>query len=84
MGAPYPPGYFTDPPRYASADQRLSAFGALTVGLKVAMKVTPNWTADVKFEHYEQRAAWRLGGNGSPGLDPFRANFFQIGLSTRF
>jgi hypothetical protein len=54
------------------------------VGLKVAMKVTPNWTADVKFEHYEQRAAWRLGGNGSPGLDPFRANFFQIGLSTRF
>ena len=84
VGAPYPPGYFTDPPRYASADQRLSAFGALTVGLKVAMKVTPNWTADVKFEHYEQRAAWRLGGNGSPGLDPFRANFFQIGLSTRF
>ncbi len=84
VGAPYPPGYFTDPPRYASPDQRLSAFGAITVGLKVAMKVTQDWTVDAKVERYEQRSDWRIGGHGSPGLDPFRATFFQVGLSTRF
>ena len=32
VGAPYPPGYFTNPPQYSSADQRLAAFGAVTVG----------------------------------------------------
>lgn len=83
LGAPYPPGYFTNTPKYSSADQRLSAFGAITVGLKAALKVTENWTVDAKVEHYEQRAGWRIG-HGSPGLDPFRATFFQIGISTRF
>ena len=84
VGAPYPVGYFDNPPKYISADQRLSAFGAITVGLKVAMKVTADWTVDAKVERYEQRSDWRLGGRASPGLDPFRATFFQIGLSTRF
>ncbi|OYT99264.1 MAG: hypothetical protein CFE40_05180 [Burkholderiales bacterium PBB1] len=83
VGAPYPPGYFTNTPRYSSADQRLSAFGAVTVGLKAAFKVTQNWTVDAKVERYEQRAGWRIG-RGSPGLDPFRATFVQIGISTRF
>lgn len=84
VGAPYPVGYFTNPPKYISADQRLSAFGAITVGLKVAMKVTADWTVDAKVERYEQRSDWRLGGRASPGLDPFRATFFQVGVSTRF
>lgn len=83
VGAPYPPNYFVNTPQYSSADQRLSAFGAITVGLKMAMKVTADWTVDAKVEHYEQRAGWRIG-RGSPGLDPFRATFFQIGISTRF
>lgn len=84
VGAPYPPGYFTNTPRYASADQRLSAFGAITVGLKLAMKVTQDWTIDLKAERYEQRGDWRIGGHGSPGLEPFRATFVQFGISTRF
>jgi hypothetical protein len=39
---------------------------------------------DVKGEYYEQRAGWRLGGTGSPGLLPFKATFVQLGLTKKF
>jgi len=84
VGAPYPPGYFTNPPKYVSPDQRLSAFGAVTVGLKLGVQLDTDWSADLKVEQYEQRSNWRLGGSGSPGLDPFRARFIQVGLNKRF
>lgn len=84
VGAPYPPGFFTNPPEFASADQRLSAFGGVTVGLKLGIQFTPDWSADLKAERYEQRSNWRVGGAGSPGLDPFSASFFQIGVNKRF
>ena len=84
VGAPYPPGFFTNPPEFASADQRLAAFGGVTVGLKLGVQFTPEWSADLKAERYEQRSKWRVGGAGSPGLDPFSANFFQVGINKRF
>ncbi len=84
VGAPYPQGYFTNPQRYLSPDQRLSAFGAITLGLKLGVQLTPDWSSDVKFERYEQRSNWRVGGQGSPGIDPFKASFFQLGLNKRF
>ncbi len=84
LGPPYPPGYFTNPPRYISGDQRLSAFGALTLGLKVGVQLSPQWSADLKGEYYEQRSGWRIGGSGSPGLAPLRATFWQVGVSRRF
>ncbi|MBK8104178.1 MAG: DUF3570 domain-containing protein [Betaproteobacteria bacterium] len=37
LGAPLPPGYVEAPPRYLSADQRLSAFGAVTLGIRLAL-----------------------------------------------
>jgi Protein of unknown function (DUF3570) len=84
LGAPYPPGYFTNPPQYSSADQRLSAFGAVTLGLDLAYNVTRDWMVDLKVQRYEQRSNWRVGGNGSPGLDPFSATYVQVGIETRF
>ncbi len=84
VGAPYPPGYFTNPPLYASPDQRLSAFGALTVGLKLGVQISTDWSTDLKYERYEQRSKWRIGGEGSPGIDPFSAYFFQLGVNKRF
>jgi hypothetical protein len=70
-------------PRYSSADQRLSAFGALTAGLKAELRLG-NWSTDLKVERYEQRANWRAGGTGSPDIDPFYANIYQLGVATRF
>ena len=67
-----------------SEDQRLSAFGALTMGLKVARRLDEDWTADLKFEGYEQRGAWSRTGTGTEGLLPFRARSIQVGLARAF
>lgn len=69
---------------YVSFDQRLSAFGARTYGMKIAKTFASNWTVDLKYERYLQRTDWRLFGAGSPDLDSFTANMFQIGVSYRF
>ena len=83
-GAPYPPGYLEAPPRFLSPDARLSAFGAVSVSLKLAVRLNTRWSADLKLERYEQRSAWRMGGPGSPGLAPLSANFLTWGLSGAF
>lgn len=67
-----------------SADQRLAAFGAVTLSMKVSYAFRPDTVADVKFETYRQTAGLHLGAAGSPGLDPFNAQFVQVGLTHRF
>ncbi len=81
LGAPFPPGYVFGGSAFTSADQRLSAFGAVTAGLKVAKQIDRDWSVDLKLEHYEQRGAWRVFGNGSPGLAPMRASSLQVGFT---
>ena len=67
-----------------SADQRLSAFGAVTASLKVGYAYDADTSVDLKLESYRQTAGLRLGGAGSPGLAPFNARFVQVGLTHRF
>ncbi len=67
-----------------SFDQRLSAFGARTFGLKLGKQINADWQVDVKFEHYEQRGGWHLGSSGSPGLAPFSARTVQAGFTRQF
>lgn len=69
---------------YLSLDQRLSSYGALTLGIKVSKRIAKEWLVDVKYENYEQRAGWSMTGGGDPGLAPFSASFFQVGLSREF
>jgi hypothetical protein len=69
--------------KYSTDDQRLSAFGGITAGLKVEY-TWGDWTADAKVERYEQRTQWRLGGQGSTGIDPFHASMLQLGLAYSF
>ena len=82
LGAPFPPGY--DGTHDVSADQRLSAFGALSAGLRLDVKLDSNWTLDASVERYEQRSSWRLGGKGSPGLAAFSAQWLQVGVARSF
>jgi hypothetical protein len=82
LGEPFPPGFGSR--SFYSADQRLSAFGAATVGLRVDWTITPQWKADLGYQRYEQRADWRIGGDGSPGLAPFSARWWQLGVSRSF
>lgn len=80
---PFPP----NPPDDAivfSEDQRLSAFGAHTFGLKVSKQLNDDWLVDVKIEQYSQRASLRIAGQGSPGLAPFYARSIQFGVSRQF
>ena len=72
-----------EPIRY-SEDHRLSAFGAATVGFKVSRTFAQDWTADFKYERYEQRGAWAFIGQGTQGLLPFEARSIQVGLSRSF
>lgn len=65
-----------------SMDQRLSAYGAVTLSFKAAYKLSTQDTVDFKVERYQQRSGWALG-NGS-GLGPFNAWFAQAGWSHRF
>ncbi len=67
-----------------SEDQRVSAYGARTLGIKLAKQIDEDWQADIKLEEYEQRASWRLFGSGSPGLLPFRARSLFLGLARQF
>ncbi len=68
---------------YSTADQRLAAFGAITLGIKGELRWA-DWTFDLKLEKYEQRSNWRVGGKGSPAIDPFHATMVQVGMAYAF
>jgi hypothetical protein len=81
--APFP----TSPPvdaRYFSEDQRVSAFGGLTVGMKLVKQLSLDTKVDLKFEQYGQKGVWSLMGSGSKGLVPFYARSLQVGLTHTF
>jgi hypothetical protein len=84
LGEPYPPGYLNNPNGLMSPDQRLSAFGAGTIGMRVAKQLEGGWSWDIRAEYYEQRGEWRLFGTGSPGLAPFSAWMIQSGVAKTF
>ena len=87
-GPPFPVGFALGKPY--SADQRLSAFGAITPGIKIARSFAGGWHVDVKAEYYEQRNDWRrlvgAGGDGrsSADLKPLKAQFYQFGIGKDF
>ncbi len=67
--------------KYYTEDQRLSAFGALTLGLKVSKQLSPDWLVDFGIERYEQRDEWSQSGKGDPGVATFHATTIKVGLS---
>lgn len=89
-GATFPVGYspFSSPSFPAttiiSEDQRLSAFGAITYGIKILNQLDQDWLLDLKLEHYEQQSKWNFQGQGSPGLDTLRARILQLGITRYF
>jgi hypothetical protein len=79
---PFPQGFVPD--ALYTADTRLSAFGAITAGVRLAKTVGADVTVDVAINFYRQRAGWHAGGNGSPGLAEFSARWIEVGLEKRF
>ncbi len=79
---PFPQGFDLGKPY--SADTRLSAFGAFTPGISATKMLPDEWTLDVDFEFYRQRSGWRVGGAGSPGIEPLSARWVSLGLTKAF
>jgi hypothetical protein len=79
---PFPQGFV--PGQLYTADERLSAFGAVTLGLRLAKELPNGVTIDVAYNAYRQRGDWRLGGSGSPGLATFSARWIEFGIAKRF
>jgi len=79
---PFPQGLVEGAPY--TADTRLSAFGAVTLGLRVAKTFAGGTTADVAMNFYRQQSGWRIGGGGSPGLEEFSARWIEFGIEKRF
>jgi hypothetical protein len=69
---------------YYALDQRLSAYCAVTYGLKLTHQWDANTVIDFKLENYEQRGSWALGTTGSANLLPFKARSLQWGLTRWF
>ncbi len=79
---PFPQGFVPDEPY--TADTRLSAFGAITAGVRLAKTFGADVTVDVAVNLYRQRAGWHAGGSGSPGLAEFSARWIEVGFEKRF
>ena len=81
IGPPYPLGYVVG--NFITEDPRLSAFGALTWGLKVEKIIAKDFKLSLKVDNYEQRSNWALG-TGSPNLATFYSRAIEIGLSKQW
>ncbi len=67
-----------------SADTRLAAFGALTAGVIIGKVLPDGWSIALRADMYRQDPDWRLGGEGSPGIQTFSARWFQVNLTKAF
>lgn len=79
---PFPRGYVEG--QYYTADTRLSAFGAVTAGVTVSKTLWDGWRLALRGDYYRQNSDWRLGGDGSPGLQTFSARWLEVTLGRTF
>jgi hypothetical protein len=79
---PFPVGY-VDGQNY-TADTRLATWGAFTVGLTATKVFEKGWSAYAKYQYYQQRSDWYIGGTGSPDILDFSARWFEVGFSKTF
>ena len=71
---------FSGAPQHYSADYRVSAFRAVSYGLKLVWRLNPALGLDVAYERYEQQGT---DGETDAGVYP-RANIFTAGARIDF
>ena len=78
----YPP---SSEPGFYTADQRMSDFGSITLGLKVIKDLGSGLSAQISFNFMAQRPEWKLGSKQTvPEIENFYAEFASIGLVKKF
>ena len=79
---PFPVGYVEG--QDYTADTRLATWGAFTFGLTGTKVFEKGWSAYAKYQYYQQRPDWYLGGSGSRDILDFSARWFEVGVSKTF
>lgn len=79
-----PVGYKIGGTQFISEDQRMSAFGGRSFGVKLSKQLDQHWQVDASLERYRQRSEWTFFDNKRPPLAPLDASILQIGLRYRF
>jgi hypothetical protein len=77
----FPP---TDFEKNVSFDQRLSAFGSFSLGIKAEVAISETISFDLLAQWIEQRGSWRAFGEGTEGLKDFKAQVIGAGISAKF
>jgi hypothetical protein len=67
-----------------TTDNRLSAYGAITLGATLERAFPDGITVDVSLSYYRQRPAWRVFGSGSDGVPPFSARWISVGVTRTY
>jgi len=67
-----------------SADQRMSAFGGITTGIKVTRELGQGFSVDGAFSFLQQRPGFTVFESGSSNIKPFYAYWLTVGLTKKF
>jgi hypothetical protein len=62
-----------------SMDQRLSAFGAITLGFQIDKTINKKNQINLRLDSYKQRGQWSAMQSGTEGVADFKAKFIQLG-----
>lgn len=81
FSADLPPTEFD---QFISADQRLSSFGSITLGLKISRELPYGVVLDLLASYLMQRESLYLGSSVDQNIENFYARVFGIGISKRF
>jgi hypothetical protein len=79
-----PKTYVLGSGNFITEDQRLSAFGGRSFGLKIEKNWNQEWGAELKLEKYQQKSQWTFFNNTAPKLAPLSATIVQFSLNRRF
>lgn len=79
-----PVGYKIGSKQFVSEDQRMSAFGARTFGLKLSKQFDSDWAIDLSVERYQQKSEWARSRRNQLSLAPLSASIIQVGLQHQF
>ena len=69
---------------FITGDQRMSAFGSYTAGIKMIADLGSGFSTDFMYSYIEQRPQWKLGSSGSGVIEPFHARIWALSLNKTF
>lgn len=70
--------------RFYTADQRLSAFGSIGLGLKLSREFEGDFSASISYDFTYTDNGLALATSGSPNISEFYLNYVSIGFAKKF